>query len=328
MAAPLTPALRQLAAGDFSALAQRFRQAGFDVSLPAAGIVTISARRHAGAARASVLVSVGVHGDETGPIDMLARLLDALSLQPSTLAVDLMVCVGNIDAIACGKRFIDADLNRMFRTRRGALATAAEAARADAIVDATTRFFDGAGRARWHLDLHTAIRPSVYPTFAVVPDLIADQPKAALVGWLGQAAIGAVILNPQSAGTYSAYSAEQHGAAAATVELGQVGVLGQNDLSLFAAAAGALDALLRGAQAGGNGQPQVFRVAQEIIKLSDDFAMAFGRDTGNFTVLPAGAVIATDGATVYRVGHAEELVVFPNPDVRVGLRAGLMVVRI
>ena len=331
MATPLAPAVRQLAAGDFSALARRFEQAGFGVSLPAAGIATITARQGtAGAARASVLVSVGVHGDETGPIDMLAQLLDALSLQPSALAVDLMVCVGNIDAIAAAKRFIDADLNRMFRTRRGALATAAEAARADAIVDATARFFDGAaaGAVRYHLDLHTTIRPSAYPTFAVVPDLIADQPKAALVNWLGQAAIGAVILNPQSAGTYSYHSAEHHGAAAATVELGRVGTLGQNDLSLFADAAGALDALLRGAQAGARRPPQVFRVAQEIIKLSDDFAMAFGHDTGNFTALSAGAVIATDGATVYRVGHAEELVVFPNPDVRVGLRAGLMVVRV
>jgi len=329
---PMTAALRQLAAGDFSVLAQRFGQAGFDVALPAPGIVTIIARqRMAGAARASVLVSVGVHGDETGPIDMLAQLLDALSLQPSSLAVDLMVCVGNIDAIAAARRFIDADLNRMFNARRAALAYAAEAARADVIMDATAGFFAAAGAAaaavRWHLDLHTAIRPSLYPTFAVVPELIADAPKAALVGWLGAAAIGAIIMNRQSAGTYSYYSAEQHGAAAATVELGQVGALGQNDLSLFADAGSALDALLRGAHAGARGQPHVFRVAQEIIKHSDDFSMAFGRDTRNFTALPAGAVIATDGATIYRVGHAEELVVFPNPDVRVGLRAGLMVVR-
>ena len=41
-----------------------------------------------------------------------------------------------------------------------------------------------------------------------------------------------------------------------------------------------------------------------------------------------GEVIALDGDTVYTVEHDEELVVFPNPDVRVGLRAGIMVVRI
>jgi succinylglutamate desuccinylase len=259
---------------------------------------------------------------------VLAHVLDALSQQPSALAVDLMVCVGNIDAIAAGKRFIDADLNRMFRPQRGSLASAAEAARADAMIAATAGFFAGAGPVRWHLDLHTAIRPSVYPTFAVVPDVVADQPKAALIGWLGQAAIGAIILNPQSAGTYSYYSAEHHRAAASTVELGRVGTLGQNDLSQFADVDSALAGLLRGAgPAAAKAAPHVFRVAQEIIKLSDDFKMAFGRETHNFTALKAGEVIATDGATVYRVRHPEELVVFPNPDVRVGLRAGLMVVR-
>jgi succinylglutamate desuccinylase len=324
--ATVTTAVRQLAGADFSALAQRFSQAGFSVALPAPGIVTIKAPP--GASRASVLVSVGVHGDETGPIEVLAHVLDALSQQPSALAVDLMVCVGNIDAIAAGKRFIDADLNRMFRVQRGTLGSAAEAARADAMIAATVDFFAGAGPVRWHLDLHTAIRPSVYPTFAVVPDLIAQAPKAALVGWLGQAAIGAIIMNPKSAGTYSYYTAEYHGAAASTVELGRVGTLGQNDLSLFADVETALDDLLRGAApVQAKAAPHVFKVAQEIIKLSDDFSMAFGKETHNFTALKAGDIIATDGATVYRVGPREELVVFPNPDVRVGLRAGLMVVR-
>ncbi len=322
----LPPAVRQLAAADFSELARRFDQAGFAVTLPAAGIVTLKAPP--GATRTSVLVSVGVHGDETGPIEVLAYVLDALSRQPAALAVDLMVCVGNIDAIAAGKRFIDADLNRMFRAQRGSLAGTAEAARADAMVQATAGFFNGAGPVRWHLDLHTAIRPSVYPTFAVVPELIADKPKAALIEWLGQAAIGAIILNPQSAGTYSYYSAEHHGAAASTVELGRVGTLGQNDLTQFADVDRALAGLLRGEDlATAKAAPHVFLVAQEIVKLSDSFQMAFGRETHNFTALKAGEVIATDGDTVYRVRHAEELVVFPNPDVRVGLRAGLMVVR-
>jgi succinylglutamate desuccinylase len=243
--------------------------------------------------------------------------------------VDLMVCVGNIDAIAAGKRFIDADLNRMFRKERGALANTAEAARSDTMAAVTDAFFADAGPVRWHLDLHTAIRPSVYPTFAIVPDLIPDQGKAALIDWLGQAAIGAIIMNPKSAGTYSYYSAEYHGAAGSTVELGRVGTLGQNDLSLFADVHAALDALLRGRDGGAaKVQPHVFKVAQEVIKLSDGFTMAFGRSTQNFTSLKQGDTIATDGDTVYKVQHAEELVVFPNPDVRVGLRAGLMVVRV
>jgi succinylglutamate desuccinylase len=196
------------------------------------------------------------------------------------------------------------------------------------MIAATEDFFRGAGPQRWHLDLHTAIRPSFYPTFAVVPDLIADAAKQALVGWLGKAAIGAVIMNPQSAGTYSYYTAEHCASAGSTVELGRVGTLGQNDLSLFDQVALALDGLLRAHAPLAIAQPShVFRVAQEIIKHSDGFRMSFDRGTQNFTALPQGAVIASDGDIVYTVKHAEELVVFPNPDVRVGLRAGLMVVR-
>ena len=320
----LPDAVRALAEADFGAVAQRFSDAGFTVGQPARGILTIKAD----AARAAVVVSVGVHGDETGPIEVVAHVLDALSRAPQALAVNLMVCVGNIDAIAAGKRFIDADLNRMFRPVRGPLATAAEAARADTMIAATDAFFADAGPQRWHLDLHTAIRPSVYPTFAIVPDLIAQEGKDALINWLGQAAIGAIVMNPQSAGTYSYYSAEFHGAAASTVELGRVGTLGQNDLSLFAHVRQALDDLLRGAApTAPKVEAHVFKVAQEIIKLSDGFTMAFDRSTQNFTALPEGSVIATDGDTVYSVRHPEELVVFPNPDVRVGLRAALMVVR-
>ncbi|MES2742699.1 MAG: succinylglutamate desuccinylase [Pseudomonadota bacterium] len=333
-AAAVPPAVRALADADFGAVAARFSAAGFTVTQPAAGVLQIKAAR-SDAARTSVLLSVGVHGDETGPIEVLAQLLETLSHQALQLAVDLMVCVGNPEAIRAGRRFIDADLNRMFRPRRGSLAGTAEAARADVLIAATDAFFRDAGPRRWHLDLHTAIRPSRYPTFAVVPDLIAQPAKRDLVAWLGRAAIGAIIMNPASAGTFSYYTAEHRGAASSTVELGRVGTLGQNDLSLFAQVTLALDGLLRGrgldhatdGAAAPAATPHVFAVAQEIIKLSDDFRMTFDRHTHNFTALPAGAVIASDGATTYTVQHAEELVVFPNPDVRVGLRAGLMVVR-
>ncbi|WP_395404732.1 succinylglutamate desuccinylase [Pseudoduganella sp. UC29_106] len=329
-ATPLPPAVRALAEADFSAVARSFGAAGFAVAEPADGILTLRRAVAAGQpARPAVLVSVGVHGDETGPIELVAYLLDALSQEPQKLGVDLMLCVGNIGAIRQAKRFIDADLNRMFRPMRGDLAGTAEAARADVMIAATSDFFRGAGPERWHLDLHTAIRPSYYPTFAIVPDIIGEGPKAQLIGWLGEAGIGAIIMNPASAGTYSYYSAEHHGAAGTTVELGRIGTLGQNDLSQFEEARVALDRLLRGQPPGAAAKaPHVFKVAQNIIKLSDGFRMAFGKETQNFTPLSRGQEIARDGDTVYTVQHDQEMVVFPNPDVRVGLRAGMMVVRI
>lgn len=328
MTQALPEAVRALAEADFSAVAQRFTSAGFAVTQPADGILTIKAAA-ADAARPAVLVSVGVHGDETGPIEVVAWLLDALSHEASALAVDLMLCVGNIGAIRAGKRFIDADLNRMFRSERGTLEGTAEAARADVMIEATKAFFSGAGAQRWHLDLHTAIRPSVYPTFAIVPELIEAGARRQLIDWLGVAGIGAVIMNPKSVGTYSYYSAEHHAAAGTTVELGRIGTLGQNDIAQFADASAALDDLLRGRpQRSAAQQPHIFATARQIIKLSDQFQMAFGKETHNFTAMQQGEIIARDGDTVYRVEHPEELVVFPNPDVRVGLRAGLMVVRI
>lgn len=324
----LPEAVRALAEADFASVAQRFERAGFAVAQPASGVLTVKAATP-DAGRPSVLVSVGVHGDETGPIEMVAWLVEALSRTPEALAVDLMLCVGNIDAIRLGKRFVDADLNRMFRLERGSLAGTFEAGRADVLIDVTRAFFEGSGPQRWHLDLHTAIRPSHYPMFAIVPELIKDRARENLIAWMGEAGIQAIIMNPASAGTYSYFTSEHLGAAGTTVELGRVGTLGQNDLSQFADASKALERLLRGQPAGeAKVAPHVFATARSIMKLSDAFSMRVGRETWNFTPMKRGEVIALDGDTVYTVEHDEELVVFPNPDVRVGLRAGIMVVRI
>lgn len=318
--------VRALAEGDFTYLADSFANAGFKVRLPARGIVQIVSSSHI-LRRPRLLLSVGVHGDETTPIEMLAQQLAVLERGPHALAIDLMVAVGNMAAIAQAKRFIDADLNRMFRIDRGDLANAAEAGRADILMRATAQFFAGPDADKWHLDLHTAIRPSLYPAFAVVPAIIAGTRREALLGLLGRAGIEAAILNTKPAGTYSAYSATSFGAASATVELGQIGVLGKNDLGVAAAMADTLDRFMRTGRLELNeARPRVFRVVQEVVKHSDAFRMAFSSDTQNFTSLAPGSVIAEDGDMVYRVGMEREYVVFPNPDVRNGLRAGLMVV--
>ncbi|MFT5963107.1 MAG: succinylglutamate desuccinylase [Burkholderiaceae bacterium] len=320
----LSPAVAALAAADFSGIVPHFVRAGFSVSEPAAGIVQIVSDP----SRASVLLSVGVHGDETAPIELLAHLLDTLARQPHQLAVNLMIVVGNIAAIRQARRFIDVDLNRLFCRERGALSAVAEALRADELMLASRAFFARAAGTRLHLDLHTAIRDSLYPTFAMIPHGIATTDRQALIALLGHAGIAAVILNRSAASTFSAYTAAQLGAASATVELGQISALGDNDPGRFAQTSATLARTLRGDSAPTLPVvPMVFEVVQEIIKHSEAFQMSFDGTTGNFTALPRDAVIATDGAHEYRVGHDEELVVFPNPAVRVGFRAGLMVVR-
>jgi succinylglutamate desuccinylase len=318
-----------LVEADFSEIADRFANAGFTVRLPAKGIMQIASAAPE-ARRLRLLLSVGVHGDETAPIEMLAQLLERLSQEPHELQLDLMVAVGNIAAIAQGKRFIDADLNRLFTNERGELQNTSEAERADVLMRATGAFFQGEGVEKWHLDLHTAIRKSAYPTFAIVPDVIAERGKQALAAWLGGAGIGAIVLNSQLAPTYSAYTATRFSAVACTAELGQVGMLGHNDMSQFEVTAAALDTMLRtgSTMAFRKVMPHVFRVAQELLKRSDDFRLNFDGKTQNFTSFEPRTVIAEDSEGAYLVGDKTEHVVFPNSGVRVGQRAGLMVVRV
>ena len=321
--------LSAVAAGDFTELASRLRVAGLTACCPAPAMLRIDA---AMPSKMRLLISVGVHGNETAPIEMLAQLLESLLITPHPLAIYLLIVVGNPAAIAAARRFIDADLNRLFGSERGDLKDAAEAARANLVMQASREFFAvevGQGAIkRWHLDLHTAIRPSRYPRFAIIPAAADDASQNALVAWLGCAGIEAVVFNGEPAPTYSAFTAHALGAVSATVELGQIGVLGENTLAPLARTQDALARLLRAEdEPSGAAMPLRFRVAQEIVKRAADFTMTIGRDTPNFTALPPGALIATDATQTVHVGALPEHVVFPNPDVLIGQRAGLMVVQ-
>jgi succinylglutamate desuccinylase len=324
------------AKGDFSSLVQSFQQAGFEVQQSLDGVLQVCAPQVEATPpvvpRLRLFISVGVHGDETAPIEMMAQLLQKLSQTPQKLAVDLLIVIGNIAAIAQAKRFIDVDLNRLFTPQRQQFNDTHEAQRAEQLMQLAQQFFAGHTH-KWHLDLHTAIRASFYPTFAIVPG--AANPD--FIQWLGFAGIHAAVLNPQASVTFSSYTCQHLGAVSCTAELGRIGVLGENDLSQFVETQEAIDQLLRCglAQAGADKsralhKPSmlVFRVAQEMIKRSEAFQLTFDGNTQNFTEFAPNTVIATDGEQRYVVGSEPEYVLFPNQNVRVGLRAGLLVVRI
>jgi succinylglutamate desuccinylase len=325
----MTPSLAAIAKGDFSGYLPHFVQAGYVVSDVAQGIVQIVRNP----SLPSVLLSIGVHGDETAPIELVAQLLDVMAAKPDQLAVNLMLVVGDPLAIAQARRFVEADLNRLFCSDQGDIATTMEAARARDIMSASRAFFSAMRGPRWHLDLHTSIRASLYPLFAIVPDVIVQPRKRALVQLLSSAGIEAIILNRSAVSTFCAFTAENLGATSATLELGQISALGSNDMTHFADAMTTLAALLRGETtlaalaAASKPAPIIFQLAREIIKTTDDFALSFGCSTPNFTPFAPGCIIATDGALVHRVGSCEEHVVFPNPSVQIGQRAALMVIR-
>ncbi|MCR4464676.1 succinylglutamate desuccinylase [Burkholderia sp. SCN-KJ] len=280
------------------------------------------------AARASVLVSAGVHGDETAPIELLSMLVRDLAAGTLPLACRLLVVLGNVPAMRAGARYLDDDLNRLFSGRHAQVPASREAPRAVQLEAAAAAFFAAApaGSARWHVDMHTAIRASVFEQFALLPHT-GTPPARKMVEWLGDARIAAVLLHTAKGNTYSHYTAEHCGALACTLELGKVRPFGQNDLSRFAPADRAVRKLVSGAPRDVDAAlPRVFTVIDQITKQSDALELFVAADVANFTAFARGTVLAQDGDYRYTVQHDEERIVFPNPTVKPGLRAGLLVV--
>lgn len=285
----------------------------------------------------SVFVSAGVHGDETAPIELLSELVADIATGAAPLACRFGIVLGNVAAMRAGRRYIDDDLNRLFCGRHAQVPDSREAPRARALEAAASRFFaeaDDAAHARWHIDMHTAIRASVFERFALLPYMGAA-PSRAMFEWLALARIEAVLLHTAKGTTYTHYTAESFGAKACTLELGKVRPFGENDLSRFAGADEAVRTLVAGALSRGRDEahglqsppmPRVFTVIGQITKHSEAFELLMADDVANFTPFSKGAVLARDVGYRYAVAHDEERIVFPNRTVKPGLRAGLTVV--
>ncbi|WP_250451106.1 succinylglutamate desuccinylase [Caballeronia sp. ATUFL_M2_KS44] len=273
----------------------------------------------------SVLASAGIHGDETAPIEMLSRLVADIANGNAPLAARMLVVLGNAAAMRAGARYVDDDLNRLFSGRHANLPASAEAPRAIELERMAAAFFENATHAKWHIDMHTAIRASVFEQFALLPHTGAPLARA-MFDWLRDARLEAVLLHREKGATFTHYTAAQCGALACTLELGKVRPFGENDLARFAASDAALRRLIAGEAAAQPMPLRVFTVVAQIDKLSEQFVLNVASDVPNFTPFPAGTELARDGDYTYRVTHEEERIVFPNPKVKPGLRAGLMVI--
>ncbi|WP_256741318.1 succinylglutamate desuccinylase/aspartoacylase domain-containing protein, partial [Cronobacter sakazakii] len=120
------------------------------------------------------------------------------------------------------------------------------------------------------------------------------------------------------------FSCERFAALSCTLELGKALPFGQNDLSQFAPTQRALSALLDGSPApAAMDAPRRFEVAQQITRRSDRFVLHMSAETENFTAFDARTLLAEDGDERY-YAQENERVLFPNPSVALGLRAGLM----
>ena len=289
------------------------------------GVIELVPEHPAAGARASV-ISVGIHGDETAPIELLQGCLERLAEGQVRLGAPVLLILGSPAAVRRRVRFVATNLNRLFR--RGLAEAGDEPERARTLMTAVDAFFARhPGRERLHYDLHTAIRDSRYPRFAVEPFDDSVPTAAEQWRWLAAAGLQAVLHQHRHSWTFSHYSKHYHGAMAFTLELGRVRPFGANDLAPLAPMARLLEALLAGsrpAEADPTGLV-FFRVEHELMRHGEAFRLAFADDTPNFTEFAPGTLLAEDGEHgETRVGEAPLSVVFPNAAVETGARAALL----
>ncbi|WP_328717083.1 succinylglutamate desuccinylase [Halomonas elongata] len=274
----------------------------------------------------AVVLSAGIHGNETAPIELLGASLARLEAGLLRLGSPVLVILGNLEAIRAGTRFVNTNLNRLFR--RDLAEDGMEPDRARQLMEAVDIFYARhPGRTRLHYDLHTAIRDSQYPRFAVEPfaDAVTTPEQWQ---WLAGADIQAVLHQHDHSWTFSHYSKHYHGAQAFTLELGRALPFGANDLAPLAPMGQLLDALLEGREPASASPSRMafFRVEHELFRHAEAFRLCFPDDTPNFTEFAPGTRLSEDAeAGPFTVGGTPLRVVFPNARVELGARAALLV---
>ena len=277
-----------------------------------------------------LLLSAGIHGNETAPMELLDDLIHDIARGTLKPAARILFLFGNPEAMRRGERYLEQDINRLFNGRHEQ-SSGSEAIRAAELERLAATFFSVPGRARLHYDLHTAIRGSKIEQFALYPWSEGREHSRFELARLARAGMKAVLLQNRHSITFSAYTYEQLGAEAFTLELGKARPFGQNqqvDLSRLSLSLtqliGGTEPVIDAADLQGL---QVFNVSREVIKRSEAFLLHLPMDIENFTELAPGYLLAEDaGGSRWIVEEQGARIIFPNPKVKNGLRAGILIV--
>ncbi|MDH4564798.1 succinylglutamate desuccinylase [Pseudomonas sp. BN411] len=277
-----------------------------------------------------LLLSAGVHGNETAPIELLDRLVQAIARGHLKPRARILFLLGNPEAIRRGERFVEQDVNRLFNGRH-AESSGFEAMRAGELERYAAAFFSKPDRARLHYDLHTAIRGSKIEQFALYPYVEGREHSRQELARLRDAGIDAVLLQNKTGITFSSYTYASLDAEAFTLELGKARPFGSNQEVNLDRLETRLKSLIEGSEPKTDGDSldglQLFSVSREIIKHSESFQLHLAPDIENFSELPVGYLLAEDIAgTRWVVEEQGARIIFPNPRVKNGLRAGILIV--
>ncbi|NRD73988.1 succinylglutamate desuccinylase [Shewanella sp. VB17] len=275
-----------------------------------------------------IVLSCGVHGNETAPIELCNGLIKALLEEKLIAKQRVLFLFGNPPAIIKGVRFIEENLNRLFNGAHsiGAGLINSERIRAKKLEFYVDKFFSSSAMSshQIHYDLHTAIRGSKHEKFAIYPFRPGRQYSGEQIMFLEASGIETVLFHHEPTTTFSYFSSVNYHADAFTIELGKVLPMGQNDMTRFIALNEMLVRLITdkplqlspfNAKA-----VNLYQVCRAINKRFDDFEFTFSNDVENFTAFPKGYVLAKEGGQDIKVEYETEAVVFPNANVPVGQR--------
>ncbi|GAK83819.1 succinylglutamate desuccinylase [Vibrio ponticus] len=272
-----------------------------------------------------IVISCGIHGDETAPMELLEKILVDIETGFQPVKERLLLIVAHPEATNAHQRFIEANLNRLFDAKEHAPSKELEIA--DMLKRRLTEFFLGTQPSkRWHFDLHSAIRDSRFYTFAVSPKSRHPVRSKELMNFVQSAQMEAILFSNAPSSTFSWYSGEQFAAQALTIELGRVAKFGDNDLNKLVA----FDLALRDLIANSEPEhlprkPLMYRVSRTIVRIHEDFDFLFDDDIANFTSFKHGEVFGHDGDKPLMAKNEGEAIVFPNRNVEIGQRAALMI---
>ncbi|MFC6337521.1 succinylglutamate desuccinylase [Pseudomonas sp. CCM 7891] len=275
-----------------------------------------------------VLLSSGIHGNETAPIELLDRLLHDIARGDLKPRARILFLFGNPEAMRRGERYLEQDVNRLFNGRHEK-SIGPEAMRAGELEQLSRSFFSVPDRSRLHYDLHTAIRGSRIEQFALYPWADGRQHSRRELARLRAAGMEAVLLQNKASITFTAFTYEQLGAESFTLELGKARPFGQNQGVDVSRLETRLKQIIEGNEPETESLDglQLFSVAREVIKHSDAFILHLPADVENFSELEKGYLLAEDVAKTRWVIEEEGVrIIFPNPKVKNGLRAGILIV--
>lgn len=306
-------------------------QNGTKVKVVAEGVISFEP---AVAGHKDIVLSCGIHGNETAPIEICDELVKNILTQKISLAHRVLFIFGNLPSIDIEKRFVEENLNRLFSGAhtQGTEPTNTERKRAKILEQAVAEFFLSRPdqTERIHYDLHTAIRASKNEKFAVYPFLHGKPHSKQQLAFLFDCGVNTILLSESPTTTFSYYSSTQFNAHAFTVELGKVRPFGQNDMSKFAQAKQAITELitLQHLHVSSFDQTKmlIYRVNQVINKNQPDFELNFDDETPNFSDFSKGDLLASESGKQYFCQQDGEAIVFPNAQVAIGQRAILTVI--